>query len=295
MVKCFLALMGVFWMMSCTIGYAAEREISYQVDGQKVVGTLTMPEKAKNVPVVLMLHGYTANRNESASSFVPEGLFGRMAHELEKQGIASLRIDMRGSGKSEGTFANITVESEIADALAGIEYLSHLENIDASSISVMGLSLGGIVTTATAGKSVHPIRSVVLWNPGINPPAAFITMFGKDNVQKATQDANAEFTYPLNGTSITMKGEFYRSLYRIVPAAELAKYHGPVLLAIGTEDDIVWPQPTSAKALLSYHQGEHELWTKKTGHVFDCDKGEDMVNAVIEKSVNFIKVHSEVN
>ena len=27
----------------------------------------------------------------------------------------------------------------------------------------------------------------------------------------------------------------------------------PVLLAIGTEDDIVWPQPTSAKALLSYH------------------------------------------
>ena len=42
MVKWFLALMGVFWMMNCTIGYAAEREISYQVDGQKVVGTLTI-------------------------------------------------------------------------------------------------------------------------------------------------------------------------------------------------------------------------------------------------------------
>ena len=88
-------------------------------------------------------------------------------------------------------------------------------------------------------------------------------MFDKDDVQKATQYAKAEFTYPLNSVPITMKDEFYRRLYRIVPAVELAKYHGAMLVAIGTEDDIVWPQPTSVKAILSYHQGEHELWTKR--------------------------------
>jgi len=141
MVKCFLALMGVFWMMSCTIVYAAEREISYQVDGQKVVGTLTMPEKAENVPVVLMLHGYTANRNESVSSFVPEGLFGRMAHELEKKGIASLRIDMRGSGKSEGTFANMTVESE----------MQRLDVCPAAQIGVCGGDIDGAEIGKFAG------------------------------------------------------------------------------------------------------------------------------------------------
>lgn len=273
--------------------FALEQEISYEVNGQKVYGTLTMPEDAEKVPAVLFLHGFTANRNESKSEFVKEGLFARMAHELEKNGVASLRIDMRGSGKSEGKFENLTVESEIDDALAGIEYLNTLDSVDPKRISLVGLSLGGIVSTATAGRSSYPIRSVVLWNPGINPPAAFITMFGKDNIQNATTDENETYTSPLNGIELKLKGEFYRSLYRVVPAAELAKYRGPVLLAIGTKDDIVWPQPTSAKALLNYHNGDHELWTREVGHVFDCEKSEETANEVIAKSVSFIIEHNK--
>ena len=285
-------IFGLVFLIGQSLGHAAESEVSYEVAGQKVVGTLTMPNQAGQVPAVLLLHGFTATRNESASKFVPEGLFGRMAKELEKQGIASLRIDMRGSGKSDGKFENLTVESEIADALAGLEYLNQLENVDKDRISVMGLSLGGIVTTATAGRSTYSIRSVVLWNPGINPPAAFITMFGKDTVQNATKNKDAVSVAPLNGNNLSLKGEFYRSLYRVVPAAELSRYHGPVLLAIGTKDDIVWPQPTSAEALLSYHTGEHELWARETGHVIDCDKDDIMTNDVIKKSVAFIVAHN---
>lgn len=290
--KKFLCVL-VMGLMACSVCFAGESEVVYEVDGQKILGTLTMPENAKNVPAVLMLHGFTATRDESKSEFVPEGLFGRMSRELEKQGIASLRIDMRGSGKSEGKFVDLTVESEIKDALAGLEYLNGLEEVDKSKISVMGLSLGGIVTTATAGRSTLPIRSVVLWNPGINPPAAFITMFGNENILKAVQDENAVITLPLGDLQLDLKGEFYRSLYRVVPAAELANYSGPVLLAIGTKDNIVWPQPTSAKALLSYHKGEHELFAKDCGHVFDCESTSEIADEVIAKSVSFIVEHNK--
>lgn len=294
--KIFMALAALLFVtcffVSPKSAYAAEREISFEVKGQKIFGTLVDPELNKKVPIVLMLHGYTANRNESGSEYVPEGLFGRMATALEKKGIASLRIDMRGSGKSEGNFSDITIESEIDDALCALDYISKLDFVDKKRISVMGLSLGGIVTTATVARSPFEIRSAVLWNPGINPPAAFITMFGKENVQNATQDADKIFVAPLNGKDIAMKGDFYRSLFRVVPAAELAQYSGPVLLAIGTSDTIVWHQPTSAKALLSYHKGEHELYVTDAGHTFDCDVSDSVVNKVVNKSVDFIVAHN---
>ena len=70
--------------------YAEDKEIEFEVKGQKILGTLTIPEKAEPVPAVLMLHGFTASRNESSSEFVPEGLFGKMAKALEEKGIASL-------------------------------------------------------------------------------------------------------------------------------------------------------------------------------------------------------------
>ena len=285
-------LTGLFMAMTATTGLAAEQEVEYEVHGQKVLGTLVIPDQVAYPPVVLMLHGYTANRNESKSEFVPEGLFGQTAKKLEEKGVASLRIDMRGSGKSDGAFQDMTVESEVEDALAAVSYLKNNKAVDGGRISVMGLSLGGIVTTAVAGQSKTPIQSVVLWNPGINPPAAFMTMFGLDALRASVKDADTYYENSMGGHSLTMKGDFYRSLYRTVPAAELERYHGPVLLAIGTKDQIVWPQPISAEALLSYHPGKHELWTIPAGHTFDSDERDTAVNQVIEKTVSFIVEHN---
>ncbi len=285
-------LTGLFMAMTATTGLAAEQEVEYEVHGQKVLGTLVIPDQVAHPPVVLMLHGYTANRNESKSEFVPEGLFGQTAKKLEEKGVASLRIDMRGSGKSDGVFQDMTVESEVEDALAAVSYLKNNKAVDGGRISVMGLSLGGIVTTAVAGQSKTPIQSVVLWNPGINPPAAFMTMFGLDALRASVKDADTYYENSMGGHSLTMKGDFYRSLYRTVPAAELERYHGPVLLAIGTKDQIVWPQPISAEALLSYHPGKHELWTIPAGHTFDSDERDTAVNQVIEKTVSFIVEHN---
>ena len=61
-------------VLSCSSAFAAETEISYEVNGQKVLGTLSMPEKDGKVPAVLLLHGFTATRNESKSDAIPEGL-----------------------------------------------------------------------------------------------------------------------------------------------------------------------------------------------------------------------------
>lgn len=275
-------------MVSAT-SWAAEKIINFKVDGQNIVGTLVLPDGVKEPPVVLMLHGFTGTRDEWKSPNVKEGLFGRTAPVLSQNGIASLRIDFRGSGDSEGKFEDMTVDSEIKDALAALDYLSMQGEVDKNRISVMGMSLGGIVTTAVAGRTNYPLKSVVLWNPGINPPAAFMTMFGTKTIQEAIAGGDKLYSASMGGPDITLKGTFYESLFKIVPAAELSHYSGPVLLAVGTKDTIVWPQPASAEALLSYHKGFHELWTRPVDHGYNLMENAETVDALIAKTANFLK------
>ncbi|PQV43268.1 S9 family peptidase [Paraburkholderia sp. BL21I4N1] len=282
-------------LSAAAAGHAAETAISFTVDGQKISGTLELPENVQTPPVILMLHGFTGTRNEWSSPVVKDGLFGRGAKALSEKGVASLRIDFRGSGESDGKFEDMTVDSEIKDALAALDFLSSRHDIDSRRISVVGMSLGGAVATAVAGRTTHPLRSVVLWNPGINLPAAFTSIYGED-VMKAglgSGDQAIAVTMRGGGKTVKLKSAFFKSLYTTVPAAEIEKYRGPLLLAVGTKDTIVFPQPLAAEGLLSYHHGPHVLWTRPVDHGFDVEQSAKTVDALIEETTDFVLEHSK--
>ncbi|NTH48938.1 alpha/beta hydrolase [Agrobacterium rhizogenes] len=270
---------------------AKETIVKVQVEGQTIVGTLVTPDDVAKPPVVLMLHGFTGSRNEWSSEAVKEGLFGRAAPVLAKNGIASLRIDFRGSGESDGKFEDMTVESEVTDAQAALDFLSTNDSIDGKRISVMGMSLGGAVTTAVAGRTKTPLKAVVLWNPGINLPAAFISIFGEKQMAEAV--AAGDKVYPAkrvgDGKEIPLKGRFFESLYAVQPAGEISRYKGPLFLAVGTRDSIVFPQPVLAKSLLSYHDGLEELWTEPVDHGFGVEQSAKTVDKLILATVAFLK------
>ncbi|MFK0689121.1 alpha/beta hydrolase family protein [Mesorhizobium sp. IMUNJ 23033] len=274
---------------------AKETIVKFQVEGQTIVGTMVTPDDATRPPVVLLLHGFTGSRNEWSSEAVKEGLFGRAAPVLAKNGIASLRIDFRGSGDSDGKFEDMTVETEITDAQAALDFLSTIESVDGKRISLMGMSLGGAVSAAVAGRTKTPLKAVVLWNPGINLPAAFISIFGEKQMAEALKAGDK--VYPAkrvgDGKEIPLKGRFFESLYAVQPAGEIARYHGPLLLAVGTKDTIVFPQPVLANSLLSYHDGPEELWAEPVDHGFGVEQSAKTVDALITRTVDFLKSHSE--
>lgn len=269
---------------------AAERQVSFEVDGQRVEGTLVLPDEVEHPPVVLMLHGFGGTLNEWTSSHVPKGLFGQAADTLAQRGIASLRVDFRGSGTSEGTLADVTVNSEVKDAIAALEFLRSGEDIDSQRISVLGMSLGGVVASAVAAREGDHLRSVVLWNPGINLPAAFIALVGLEEVKKGLSggDQPVDISLP-NGNKLALRREFFESLYEVVPAAEIGRYAGPLLVMIGTKDNLVFPQPVSAKAFLSYHPGQHELWQRPVDHGFDVEQTSEAVSALIDGTGDFLQ------
>lgn len=118
-----------------------------KAEGAKLSGTLTYPVNYKTtsktpVPVVLMVTGSgSQDRNEEMFGHKP---FMVIADYLAKHGIASLRYDDRGVGKSSGPIKGITTENNLADAEAGISYLRGLKKFD--KIGVLGHSEGGTIS-----------------------------------------------------------------------------------------------------------------------------------------------------
>jgi len=128
-------------------GYAS-KEVSFKTaDGTGILaGTLTYPAdydklKPKSVPIVLMVTGSgSQNRDEELFDHKP---FLVIADYLAKHGIASLRYDDRGVGKSTGSISNLTTLTNMNDALAGIDYLRSLKEF--GSVGILGHSEGGTI------------------------------------------------------------------------------------------------------------------------------------------------------
>ncbi|ADV67336.1 alpha/beta hydrolase family protein [Deinococcus maricopensis] len=135
---------------------------SMTVDGQRVYGMLHTPDTPAPVgghPSVLMLHGFTGSRSAD------HRLFPLLSRYLVRLGIASLRIDFRGSGDSEGDFSEMTVTREVEDAHAAMAYLRRQPGIDPERAMLLGFSLGGMVA-ALAAPDVRPHR-LALWAPAL--------------------------------------------------------------------------------------------------------------------------------
>ncbi|MBP3290561.1 MAG: alpha/beta fold hydrolase [Alistipes sp.] len=133
-----------------------------EAEGAKLSGTLTYPVNFENykkcsVPVVLMVTGSGGqNRDEEIYDHKP---FLVIADFLAKNGIASLRYDDRGVGKSTGPTKNTTTENNLADAEAGIAYLRSLKKF--GEVGVLGHSEGGTIAFMMgANKSVDFIISL---------------------------------------------------------------------------------------------------------------------------------------
>lgn len=117
-----------------------------KTDSATLCGTLTYPKgfdkmKKNSVPVVLMVSGSgQQNRDEEIMDHKP---FLVIADFLAKNGIASLRYDDRGMGKSKGNVKNATSFNNMKDALAGVEYLKQTGKF--GKIGVLGHSEGGCI------------------------------------------------------------------------------------------------------------------------------------------------------
>ncbi len=139
-----------------------EVPITFLSGGQQVVGMFHLPENAARCPAVVMLHGFTGNKQETRRLFV------QTARALARDGVASLRFDFRGCGDSAGEFHEMSVSSMCADARAAIAWIVARKEIDPSRIGMLGMSLGGMIASLLVHEHAS-LRTSVLWCPVTNP------------------------------------------------------------------------------------------------------------------------------
>lgn len=145
-----------------------EEEVVYQNPSANVsiAGTLTIPKGKGPFPAVLLIAGSgPSDRNEAALGHKP---FLVLADHLTRQGIAVLRADKRGVGKTTGTFGNSGVEEFASDALAGVKYLASRTEVDARRIGLIGHSEGGGVAPMVAVQAREVSYLVLLAAPGMS-------------------------------------------------------------------------------------------------------------------------------
>jgi pimeloyl-ACP methyl ester carboxylesterase len=131
-----------------------------------LAGTLTVPRGTGPFPCVVLVTGSgPQDRDEALLGHRP---FLVVADHLTRHGIAVLRYDDRGVGKSTGRFAGATSDDFADDALAAVAFLKSRKEVDAKKIGIAGHSEGGLIAPMCAAKSKDVAFLVLLAGTGIS-------------------------------------------------------------------------------------------------------------------------------
>lgn len=218
-------------MAAAALYAGAQQAESFTIQGSegKLYAELIKPATdAAKTPLVIICHGFGGNAGEK--------LLTDISADLLAQGIASLRFDFNGHGKSEGLFQDMTVPNEIDDLKAVIKWAQQQPWVE--NISLLGHSQGGVVVSMTAGElGDKVIKSLVL----MAPAAVLRDDALRGNTMGAMYDPwNMTDEYvelPFGGKKLGRK--YIQSAVRL-PIYETARnYTGPVLIIHGTADRVV--------------------------------------------------------
>jgi len=142
-------------------------QISFRNGTTTLAGTLSVPPGAGPHPAVVLISGSGPQDRDGAVDAIPGYRpFKLIAEHLNQQGIAVLRYDDRGVGKSSGDYLKADERGFVKDAEAAFEYLSHRDEIDSSKIGLLGHSEGALIAAMVTGQNKRVAFVVSLGGPG---------------------------------------------------------------------------------------------------------------------------------
>ncbi len=130
-----------------------------------LAGTLSLPAGDGPFPGVVFVTGSgPQDRDETVAGHKP---FLVISDALVRRGIATLRIDDRGVGKSGGTAEHATTLDFVEDVRSELGWLAARPEIDKRAIGVLGHSEGGLIAPIVASKDDRARFIVMLAGPAM--------------------------------------------------------------------------------------------------------------------------------
>lgn len=189
----------------------------------KLSGTLELPETETVRGYALFAHCFTCTQSSHGAQ--------RISAALGAMGIATLRFDFTGLGRSEGEFADSHFSANIADIVAAADYLAEHH---AAPALLIGHSLGGAAAIAAA-EHIPDARGVIT----IGAPFAVDHVLGQlgDAVQRITEMGEGEVS--IGGRPFFINRKFVESAYGQQQVERLAKLGRALLVLHAPTDTIV--------------------------------------------------------
>jgi pimeloyl-ACP methyl ester carboxylesterase len=132
--------------------------------GVHLAGTLTLPEGRGPFPAAILITGSgQQDRDETLAGHKP---FWVIADYLSRHGIAVLRVDDRGMGKSTGEVAKATSADFATDSNAAFAYLRTRKDIRPNAIGFIGHSEGGMIGPIAMAANKRAAFLVMMAGPG---------------------------------------------------------------------------------------------------------------------------------
>jgi uncharacterized protein len=133
--------------------------------GHVLAGTLTRPPNKKVVPAAVLITGLSpSERNGGSPPWMP---LRDIADALTRAGLAVLRVDDRGVGKSTGDHGPSTTYDEADDVQTEVAWLRSQPAIDPKRIVLVGYSEGSLIAAMIASKDPHIAAIVSLDGTGV--------------------------------------------------------------------------------------------------------------------------------
>lgn len=208
-------------------------EVSFEniIDKITLAGTLTLPEKEGEFPVVVLISGSgPQNRDEELLGHKP---FLVLSDHLTRNGIAVLRFDDRGTSESKGDFKTATSLDFAKDVESAIIYLKTRKEINKNRMGLIGHSEGGIIAPMVAERSKDISFIVLLAGTGIPGDQLLLLQqkligeaYGENNeeLQKSLEINKGAFDLVVKSSNIaTLKSEletYIKQALKDIPESE---------------------------------------------------------------------------
>ncbi|MDQ6531573.1 alpha/beta hydrolase [Flavobacterium sp. LHD-85] len=295
-------------------------------DQVTLAGTLSLPKKEGNFPVVILISGSGAqNRDEEMLQHKP---FLVLADYLTRKGIAVLRFDDRGFGESTGDFKSATTTDFAKDVQAGIDYLKTRKEINKKKIGLIGHSEGGVIAPIVAGNSKDIAFIVLMAGTGIRGDKLLLLQkeliekqmgVSEEEVKRGQETYKEVYELITSSSAIDEKlkkdvknifesklgvtdkiAEAYTAevtnpwiydFLKLDPAPYLEKVKCPVLAINGSKDVQVPPEANLQNIQRALTKGGNKKITIKTlpnlNHLFqECKTGSQFEYGAIEQTIS---------
>ena len=266
-------------------------------DGATLVGTLSYPVgyKKGKTPVVLMVTGSgQENRDEEIFDHKP---FLVIADYLARHGVATLRYDDRGFGKSTGgDVEHATMLDFMRDAASGVDFLRTSKQF--GKVGILGHSEGGSIAFMLGSKGkVDFVISMA--GIGVKGDTALTAQANK--ILELTGQSMRFSTHQYRMNAVIERSPWLNFFIDYDPSGDISKTLCPVMAVNGSRDVQVIPslnlmgikahlKPNSKNIIKEYPSLNHLFQHCKTGNVSEYRMIEETVSPeVLEDIVRFVK------